>query len=40
MFCRKCGIILIAVFFLYGIFLALVFAGLVTVFTELIGTLI
>ena len=29
-----------AVFFLYGIFLALVFAGLVTVFTELIGILI
>lgn len=34
------GIIFGAVFFLYGIFLALVFAGLVTVFTELIGTLI
>lgn len=34
------GIIFGAVFFLYGIFLALVFAGLVTVFTELIGILI
>ena len=34
------GIIFGAVFSLYGIFLALVFAGLVTVFTELIGTLI
>ena len=34
------GIIFGAVFFLYGIFLALVFAGLITVFTELIGILI
>lgn len=34
------GIIFGAIFFLYGIFLALVFAGLVTVFTELIGILI
>ena len=34
------GIIFGAVFFLYGIFLALVFAGLVTVFTELIGIFI
>ena len=34
------GIIFGAVFSLYGIFLALVFAGLVTVFTELIGILI
>ena len=34
------GIIFGTVFFLYGIFLALVFAGLVTVFTELIGILI
>ena len=34
------GIIFGAVFFLYGIFLALVFAGVVTVFTELIGILI
>ena len=34
------GIIFGAVFFLYGIFLALVFAGPVTVFTELIGILI
>ena len=34
------GIIFGAVFFLYGIFLALIFAGLVTVFTELIGILI
>ena len=34
------GIIFGALFFLYGIFLALVFAGLVTVFTELIGILI
>ena len=34
------GIIFGAVFFLYGIFLAFVFAGLVTVFTELIGILI
>ena len=34
------GIIFGAVFFLYGIFLALVFAGLVTVFTELMGSLI
>ena len=34
------GIIFGAGFFLYGIFLALVFAGLVTVFTELIGILI
>ena len=34
------GIIFGAVFFLYGIFLALVFAGLVTVFAELIGILI
>ena len=34
------GIIFGAVFFLYGIFLALVFAGLVTVFIELIGILI
>ena len=34
------GIIFGAVFFLYGIFLALVFAGLVTVFTELLGILI
>ena len=34
------GIIFGAVFFLYGIFLALVFAGLVTVFNELIGILI
>ena len=34
------GIIFGAVFFLYGIFLALVFAGLVTVFTELIEILI
>ena len=34
------GIIFGAVFFLYGIFLALVFAGLVTMFTELIGILI
>ena len=34
------GIIFCAVFSLYGIFLALVFAGLVTVFTELIGILI
>ena len=34
------GIIFGAVFSLYGIFLALVFAGLVTVFTALIGILI
>ena len=34
------GTIFGALFFLYGIFLALVFAGLVTVFTELIGILI
>ena len=34
------GIIFGAVFSLYGIFLALVFAGLVTVFNELIGILI
>ena len=34
------GIIFGAVFSLYGIFLAIVFAGLVTVFTELIGILI
>ena len=34
------GIIFGAVFSMYGTFLALVFAGLVTVFTELIGILI